>query len=148
MNSAFALALAAPTARAWRLTDLHRRRTGHAADRWIALVVEWVIWHVVFCDVVPDISRRPGSKRIDLDETKFRIPLNKAAVRSFCRLIATNGCNPGAHHLQHFPKRFDFAKTAAKIGFTFPKPLPILSGLIANREAGCPPLEVHAVARF
>src|SRR6266851_3192343 len=148
MNSAFALNISAPTARAWCLTDLHRRRTGHAADRRIALVVEWVIWHVVLCNVVPDISRRPVGKRIDFDQTEFRIPLNKAGVRSLGRLITTNGCNPGAHPFQHFPQRLDFAKTAAKIGFTLPKPLPILSSLLANRERGCTPLEANAVARF
>src|SRR2546429_4584314 len=85
MDSAFALTSPAPTARARHLPNLHRRRTRHATDRGIALIVKRVIGHVVLCDVVPDITRRPRRKGIDLDETKFRIPLNKAGMRSLGR---------------------------------------------------------------
>src|SRR5258705_10860626 len=102
MNSALALVCAAPTSRAWRLTNLHRRRTRHAADRGIALIVKWVIGHIVLCDVVPNITLGPGCKRIDLDETEFPIPLNKAGARSLGRLTTTNGCNPGAQTFQGF----------------------------------------------
>src|SRR6267378_8528129 len=102
MDSAFALHSSAPTARASHLTNLHRRRTRHATDRWIALIMKRVIGHVVLGNVVPDITHRPRGKRIDLDETKSPIPLNQAGVRSLGRLITANGCNPGAHPPERF----------------------------------------------
>src|SRR6266513_2435208 len=76
MNSAFALTGTAPTSGARCLTELHRRRTRDATYRRIALVVKRVIWHVVLCDVVPKIVRRPCGKGIDLDKTEFLIPLD------------------------------------------------------------------------
>src|SRR6266850_2529385 len=102
MNSTFALNSSAPTARAWHLTNLHRRRTRHATDRRIALIMKRVIGHVVLCNVVPDITRRPRGQRIDLDETKSLIPLDKTRARARRRLITANGGNPGAHPLQRF----------------------------------------------
>src|SRR6266496_4439215 len=148
MDSAFGFIRAAPPPRARPLTDLHRRRTGHATDRRIALVVKWVIGHIVLCDVVPDIPRRPCGKRVDLDEAVLLISLHNSYARALRRLIAANSRHPGTQSTEHLPERFDFTQLATEIRLSFPQTLAVFDSLIAKRKPRRTSFKADAVAHL
>src|SRR5258705_13911525 len=95
MNSAFSLVCAAASSRASVFPDLNRRGAGHAAQRWVALIVERVVGNIMLHDVFPNIFRRPTRERVDLNQTKLRISLDDPCSRARRRLIAPDPRYPG-----------------------------------------------------
>src|SRR5207245_7624652 len=84
----------APAPRPPVLIRPHRARAMRATDARIILVVQRIIGHVVGADIFPDLLPIPVRDRIELHQTKFRVPFQLSRSSTRGCLIAANTCNP------------------------------------------------------
>src|SRR4051812_37726007 len=112
------------------------------------MIVQRVVGHIIFGYVVPDITRRPGSERIDLHKAKLGVALDDANTCACRRLVAANGCHPSAKSVEHLSQRLDLAQLATEVWLSFPETLAMLGGLRAQRETRGLAFKADAITRF
>ena len=99
---AFVFALAAGTGAAF------------ASDRQIALVVEAVVWNVVFFGIEPEVAGVPVNERVDFNQPGTpRILFDLLEFLAGSALIHTPSGNPCIVAFERAVERLDFADAAA-----------------------------------
>src|SRR5262245_30802643 len=74
INAALAPVGSGPAAGTFAFALTGLRGAGHAPDRRVALVVKWVVRHVMLLDVVPDSLVVPVRERVQLPEPEPLVP--------------------------------------------------------------------------
>src|SRR6185295_10773963 len=148
MQTAFGFLKSAPTTSTLVFIYLHGRRARHAADRRIALVVERVVWNVVFQRVLPDLLLGPTRERIDLDESEFRVLVDNLRARACRRLVAANRRDPCAQTGEHLLQRLDLSQAATEIRIALPEFFAVPEILLFERSHGAATFETNAVTRL
>src|SRR4051794_26253333 len=109
------------------------------------MIVQRVIWHVVFHDVAPDLACRPRGERVDLDEAELWVALDDAGTRARRRLVPADGRHPCVQAPEHLLQRLDLAQRAAEVRLALPEPLAVFGRLRIERKVRRSPLEADAV---
>src|SRR5213082_878996 len=96
------------------LTRLRRSRAGRAADGCVAAVVQRVVGHLVFADVIPDLVLGPQRQRRDLAHARvLRIRRYDLRLRTRRRLLPAQTRDPGVVSPQRPRQRARLAHLAA-----------------------------------
>src|SRR5690606_41458029 len=97
MDAAFDLVPAPPAACAGVLARLHRGGAGRAADREIALRLQWVAGQVVRFEVGVEIGLGPIAERVDLEPAVLDLEARQALAGDRLERLAAR--NPGVEAL-------------------------------------------------
>src|SRR2546426_6190692 len=91
------------------------RGAGNAPDRRIALVVKWVIGHMVVLDVVPDSLIVPVRQRVELPEPEPLVPTEFGRGCSGLRIDPADSRNPALGALERLAHRLYLADSTAGV---------------------------------
>src|SRR5262249_44380479 len=91
-------------------------RAGSAADRLIALVVQWVVGQVTLVDPPPEILVGPVGERVVLPEPAGRVAFDQLGVRARRALLAADAGDPGLGADEGTLERGDLSDRAAVLG--------------------------------
>ena len=120
MQSALGFGETRPTTGARIFTGTDSARAMRAADAWIILIVQFIVWDVVVVDVAPDLLGSPVHDRIDFHEIELRVPLNSVRTGSGGGLVAANTGNPSVQLAELPAEWFDLTQAAAEVGVATP----------------------------
>src|SRR5882757_4030059 len=148
VQSAFLFREARPAPCARIFPRLHLSRAVRAADTRIILLMQWVIGHVVFADVFPDVFPGPVRDRIHFYQAEFFIPFDFFRIRPSHGLIAANSGGPGGERSELGLERLDFTQFAALIRIDGPEFLAELRSLLFRGELRFYALDADAVFLF
>src|SRR3954447_5124604 len=109
MDPALRLGEAGPAA----LTSGARIRTGCAADRRIALIVQRVVRQVARVDPPPEVLLGPVEERVVLPDPALVVELDRLGVGPRGRLLAADAGDPGVGAAERPFQRGDLALAAA-----------------------------------
>jgi hypothetical protein len=92
-----------------------------ASNTGIASIMQSVVGKVVVMDVAPHFPRGPIGKWVDLDQMKFRVPLDLECACSGRGLLATDAGNPCSQIRQLLAEWFNLSEIAASVRIAAPE---------------------------
>src|SRR5688572_7587918 len=104
-----------PPAGALVLPRLHCPCARTATDAGISAIVQRVVRHVLFSNVLPHIFARPVDERVHLDESVPFVPLDLVHRRACDRLLPPQAGHPGIETGERAAQRLHFADAAAEL---------------------------------
>src|SRR5204862_4711712 len=97
------------------------RCAGHASDRRIALVVKWVVGHVVVLDVVPDSLVVPVRQRVQLPEPETLVPAELGCVCPGLRIDPADSRDPALGAVERLAHSLNLSDSAAGVRIAAPE---------------------------
>src|SRR6266511_80858 len=134
VDAALQLVRARPAAGSLVLAFANGTRAGHAADRWVAKVVQRVVWNLVHDDVRLHALRIPIHDGVDLPDPVAFGPLDPLCVRARQRLLAADACDPRVVLAEGTFERLDLADVAAAVRVALPQVRSLPNRLFGDRK--------------